>query len=256
MGSLLVVVDSITNSTSIRDPPTSKLITESSLFLEFLEAKKMSATEEKITVLLADDHPVTREGISKTLEQAADICVIGEAGDGIETEKLVSQLRPKVLVLDLIMPGSRPSEIEKWVRENFPETITLILTAHDRDAYLAQMMDAGVAGYLSKNESGERLISAIRRVAKGTNIFDEQQFACARRWKNEVEVKLKSLTQREREILRLVAEGRENKEIAHIFYVALRTIEKHLANIYEKLAVKSKTEAALWWAKNGSDFTN
>ncbi len=216
----------------------------------------MSQTEEKITVLLADDHPLTRDGIRKTLERAADICVIGEARDGIETEKLVSQLRPKVLVLDLIMPGPRPSEIEKWVRENYPETITLILTAHDRDAYLAQMIDAGASGYISKNESGERLISAIRRVAKGARIFDEQQLVRARRWRDEIEVKLKSLTQRERAILCLVAEGRENKEIAHTFRVTLRTIEKHLANIYEKLAVKSKTEAALWWEKNGSDFTN
>ncbi|MEZ0395673.1 MAG: response regulator transcription factor [Anaerolineales bacterium] len=216
----------------------------------------MSATEEKITVLLADDHPVTREGIRKILEQTPDICVVGEAKDGIETEKLVSELRPRVLILDLIMPGPRPSEIEKWVRENYPETITLILTAHDRDAYLAQMMDAGAAGYLSKNESGERLINAIRCVAKGASIFDEQQLARARRWKNEIEPKLKSLTQREREILCLIAEGRGNKEIAHTFRIAPRTVEKHLASIYEKLAVKSKTEAALWWEKNGSDFTN
>ena len=168
----------------------------------------MSTVEEKITVLLADAHPVTREGIRKILEQTADICVVGEAKDWIEAEKLVSELRPKVLILDLIMPGPRPSEIEKWVRENYPETITLILTAHDRDAYLAQMMDAGAAGYLSKNESGERLVSAIWRVVKGANIFDEQQLARARRWKNEIEIRLKSLTQREREILGLVAEGR------------------------------------------------
>jgi two-component system response regulator DegU len=209
-----------------------------------MEAKKMSTVEEKITVLLADAHPVTREGIRKILEQTADICVVGEAKDWIEAEKLVSELRPKVLILDLIMPGPRPSEIEKWVRENYPETITLILTAHDRDAYLAQMMDAGAAGYLSKNESGERLVSAIWRVVKGANIFDEQQLARARRWKNEIEIRLKSLTQREREILGLVAEGRENKEIALTFRVTPRTIEKHLANIYEKLAVKSKTKAA------------
>jgi len=204
----------------------------------------MSTVEEKITVLLADAHPVTREGIRKILEQTADICVVGEAKDWIEAEKLVSELRPKVLILDLIMPGPRPSEIEKWVRENYPETITLILTAHDRDAYLAQMMDAGAAGYLSKNESGERLVSAIWRVVKGANIFDEQQLARARRWKNEIEIRLKSLTQREREILGLVAEGSENKEIALTFRVTPRTIEKHLANIYEKLAVKSKTKAA------------
>lgn len=115
------------------------------------------------------------------------------------------------------------------------------------------MIDAGASGYISKNESGERLISAIRRVAKGARIFDEQQLVRARRWRDEIEVKLKSLTQRKRAILCLVAEGRENKEIAHTFRVTLRTIEKHLANIYEKLAVKSKTEAALWWEKNGSD---
>lgn len=212
--------------------------------------------QEKITVLIADDHPATREGIRRILEQTADICVVGEAKDGIETKKSVSQLRPNVLILDLIMPGPRPSDIEKWVRKNHPETVTLILTAHDRDAYLAQMMEAGAAGYLSKEESGERLISAIRRVARGANIFEEQQLFRVRQWKKDVEAKWQSLTKREREILRLLAEGRANKEIAAACNIVLRTVEKHLENIYEKLGVRSKTEAALWWAKHSADFAN
>ncbi|MBE3142002.1 MAG: response regulator transcription factor [Thermoplasmata archaeon] len=118
------------------------------------------------------------------------------------------------------------------------------------------MVDAGAAGYLSKNESGDRLIDAIRRAAKGGSIFNEQQLARARHWRNDVEKKWEHLTKQERKILRLVSEGRENKEIAYTFKVTLRTVEKHLGNIYEKLEVKSKTEAALWWAKNGTNFTN
>jgi DNA-binding NarL/FixJ family response regulator len=210
----------------------------------------------KITVLVADDHPLIRAGIRKILEQNADIWVVGEAKDGLEAKKLVSLLRPQVLVLDLIMPAIRPSEVEKWVRENFPETQTLILTAHDRDAYLAQTMQAGAAGYLLKNEPGERLVDAIRRIARGIKIFDEQQLARALRWKNEVQTKWEKLTQREREILGLMAEGVTNKQLAHRFQITPRTIEKHLENIYRKLDVQSKAEAILWWTKNGTDFTN
>ncbi len=214
----------------------------------------MPATEEIITVVLADDHPLTRDGIRKALEHAADISIVGEANDGIEAQKLISELRPKILVLDLIMPGLHPAEVEKWARENYPDTATLVLTGHDRDAYLAQMVDAGVAGYLTKNESGERLISAIRRAAKGDSIFDEQQIARAQRWKNDVENKWGSLTQRERKILSLVANGKGNKEVASMLKITSKTVEKHFGSIYEKLGVKSKTEAALWWVENGRDF--
>src|SRR3990170_5763846 len=111
---------------------------------------RLSRARQTITLLLADDHPMVRAGIRALLMKAPDIQIVGEAQDGNETLRLVAKLRPKILLLDLKMPGPSPSEIEKWVRENYPETITLVLTAHDRDAYLSSMVEAGAAGYLDK----------------------------------------------------------------------------------------------------------
>lgn len=102
--------------------------------------------EKQITVLLAEDHPITRAGIRNTLAQAGDITVAGEAQDGPEVKQKVAELHPRVLLLDLIMPDLTPAELEKWVRKNHPNTATLVLTAHDRDAYLAAMMDAALPG--------------------------------------------------------------------------------------------------------------
>lgn len=219
------------------------------------QTEKEDVQQRAIPVVLADDHAVTRTGIRSVLTKTADIIIVGEAEDGEQAQQLVAQLRPKILVLDLIMPGPRPAEIEKWVREHYPETAVLILTGHDRDAFLSQAIEEGVSGYLTKDEPAERLISAIRRTARGASLFDEQQIARAKRWKEEVAKKWESLTAREREILVLLAGGKENnKEIASVLVISAKMTEKHLRNIYEKLAVSNRTEAALWWAEHGRDF--
>src|SRR5690242_20375047 len=102
---------------------------------------------KKISVLIVDDHPPLRAGVRAILEMTDDVFVVGEAGNGDEAGKLLTELRPNIILLDLKMPDFSPSAFEKWARENYPETITLVLTAHDRDAYLANMMDAGAAGF-------------------------------------------------------------------------------------------------------------
>src|SRR5688572_6140484 len=104
--------------------------------------------KKKISVLIVDNHPVLRTGIRAMIEKTDDIYVVGEAGDGNEAEKLLDELRPNIILLDLKMPGFSPSAFENWARENYPETLTLVLTAHDRDVYLANMMDAGAVGFL------------------------------------------------------------------------------------------------------------
>ena len=104
------------------------------------------------------------------LEKTDDIYVVGEAGNGDEAEELLDELRPNIILLDLKMPDFSPSAFEKWARENYPETITLVLTSHDRDAYLANMMDAGAVGYLDKEVWAEQLIEAIRRAALQYNV--------------------------------------------------------------------------------------
>ena len=216
----------------------------------------MAKPQKTITVLIADDHEMTRKGIRGFLEQAQDMQIVGEAQDGDEIKRLVAKLRPQMLLLDLIMPKLSPAELEKWVRENYPETITLILTAHDRDAYLASMMEAGAAGYLDKKMRAGDLISSIRRAARGEFLFDKKQLERARRWREAVSGKWESLSKREREVLQMLTEGADNNAIAASLEITINTVEKHLKNIYRKLGVSSRSEAICWWLEKGTDFRN
>lgn len=209
----------------------------------------MQTNPKTITLLLADDHPVAREGVRRILANSTDISVVGEAQNGREVKELVARLHPKILLLDLKMPETSPFEIEKWVRENYPETITLVLTAHDRDFYLSGMINAGVAGYLDKNERTENLIAAIRRAAHGEFFFTAQQIDRARKWKHEAGEKWEKLTAREREILLLVAQGHSNKTIAKKLGITLKTVAYHISTILDRLDVESRNEAVAWLHK-------
>lgn len=144
-----------------------------------------------ITVLIADDHCLAREGVRSILERVPDIRIVGEAEEGDEIKQKVAELRPQILLLDLHMPNLSPAQLEKWVRTNYPETTTLVLTGHDRKSYgsgmlLTEMMEAGVSGYLEKNLRGEQLIASIRRAACGELLFSEEQLEKVRRWKEEI----------------------------------------------------------------------
>lgn len=204
---------------------------------------------ETITLLLADDHPVAREGVRRILESAPDIQVVGEAENGDEAMELVSQLRPKILLLDLVMPGTPAREVEKWVREHYPEVITLVLTAHDRDHYLVGMMEAGAAGYLAKTERAENLIAAIRRAAGGESLFTHEQLIRARNWQKEAGDKWEKLTEREREILLLMEQGLSNKTIARQLGITPKTVAYHVSAIFERLDVESRQKAVAWYRK-------
>jgi RNA polymerase sigma factor (sigma-70 family) len=216
----------------------------------------MDDSKQTITVLIADDHEMTRRGIRDFLEQAPHMQIVGEAQDGEEIKRLIADLRPQILLLDLVMPNFSPTELERWARTNYPETITLVLTAHDRDAYLAGMMEAGAAGYLDKKLRAGQLISAIRGAARGETLFTKEQFERVRRWREEVTAKWESLSKRERQILQLLTEGMENKEIAELLSITINTVEKHLSNTYQKLGVTTRTEAVHWWDEKTTDFRN
>lgn len=216
--------------------------------------ENISVQNEKIiTVLLADDHPLARAGIRKLLIEANDLEIIGEAEDGFQVQELVAQLRPQVLLLDLKMPGPRPAELEKWVRENHPETVTLVLTSHDRDAYLSAMMEAGASGYMDKNIKSEQLISAIRRAVSGEILFDKAQQKRANQWQEDVGKKIELLTHQEHAILILLAQGMDNQTMAARLSIAEKTIAFHLKNIFTKLQVESRLQAALWAKDHLSD---
>lgn len=211
----------------------------------------MNDPVQAIRVLIADDHPVTRAGIRAILESATDICVVGEAADGLEAQKLVRQLQPDILLLDLIMPGISSYEVEKWVRTHCPKTATLILTGHDRDHYLAQAIESGAMGYLNKGQAPPRLLEAIRRAARGVNIITEEQMARAIRWRNEVGERWEALSEREREVLKLMAQGFTNIGIAQALMVSPNTIHSHIKRIFIKLGVANRAEAVAFVLQNG-----
>jgi len=211
---------------------------------------------KKITVLIADDEPVSRAGIRTLLAQATDLEIVGEAKDGFEAQEMVPKLRPKILLLDYKMPGPRPRELEEWVRTKYPETATLILTAHDRDAYLAGMINSGIAGYLLKGQNPEQLINAIRRAAEGTVYFSDEQIARAQKWKETVQEKWQSLTERERELLRHLAMGDNNKTISKVMNITLKTVEFHMSNILKKLSMDSRDQVIVWMLEHHPDAPN
>jgi DNA-binding NarL/FixJ family response regulator len=207
-----------------------------------------------ITILIADDHPSTRDGIRSILEKVPDMQITGEAGDGDQIKSKAEELQPDILLLDLKMPNLSPWKLEKWVRKHYPDTTTIVLTAHDRDAYLANMMEAGVAGYLDKKLRAGQLISAIRRAANGEILFEKEQVERAFQWVKNVKDRWESLSDREREILQLLTEGKDNKTIAGALEITINTVEKYLSNIYKKLGVTSRTAAILWWLEKSTDF--
>jgi len=203
-----------------------------------------------IRVLIADDHPATRQGIRTILHSAPDMAIVGEAQNGAEAQQMVSSLRPDILLLDLLMPDTKPAEIEQWVREHYPETIVLILTAHDRDHYLAEAIDAGVTGYLLKDEAPDSLTAAVRRAAFGEVLITREQYCRAQRWSQEVGARWASLTEREGQVASLLAQAPSNAEIAQTLAVTARTVEMHLGNIMKKLRVQSRLEIVVWMQDN------
>ncbi len=214
----------------------------------------MTTQTPKITVLIADDYEVTRQGIRHILEQVPEIEIVGEAEDGEQLFDLVARLHPQIILLDLVMPNHSPVEFEKWVRTHHPEVITLVLTGHDRDVYLSGMMEAGAAGYLDKKLRAGELIQAIRRAVAGETVYSREQILRARRWREETSQKWESLSGREKQVLQLLTEGKGNQTIAEVLGLKINTVEKHLDHIYKKLGVSSRTEAAHWWVENNTQF--
>ncbi len=196
-----------------------------------------------IRVLLADDHSVVRKGVREFLEEEPDIEVVGEAGDGLQAVELAATLRPDVVVMDIKMPGLSGVEATKRIRKDAPGVRVLALTAYDDDPYIFGLLEAGAAGYVLKTAESRELIRAIRAVAAGQSAVDP---AIAPRLIARVTHPTgsgESLTERELEVLRLAARGLTNKQIGYDLDISDRTVQNHLANIYAKLGVASRTEA-------------
>ena len=197
-----------------------------------------------ITVLLADDHTVVREGLRLVLEVEKDIRVVAEARNGREAVELAKKLRPDVVVMDIAMPVLNGFEATRQIAKVSPPTKTLILSAHSDDEYIDQMMAIGATGYLIKQSSAQVLSKAIREVKKG-NIFFSADIAKHLEGRNKkslgrdgvLKKKNIRLSSREAEVLQLVAEGKANKVIASELEISIKTVEKHRQHLMEKLNI-------------------
>jgi DNA-binding NarL/FixJ family response regulator len=204
-------------------------------------------TSSQIRVLLADDHAVVRAGICQFMEQADDITVIAQAGHGQEAMDLITQIQPDVAVLDIQMPKASGIEVTRWVREHHREVGVLILTAYDDDPYVLAVIQAGANGYILKTASPEEIIQAVKDVHEGKSALDSEivQKMVAQVSSGIQEQPVDKLTDRELEVLALVAKGYTNKAIGIQLGISDRTVQGHLAHIFSKLQSASRTEAVM-----------
>ena len=202
---------------------------------------------DKLTVMIADDHPLVREALHQALAGERDMEVVAEAGDGEEAVKLVSELKPDVAVMDIVMPKLNGIEATRKIKEMAPDTAILILTAYDDDEYVLGLLDAGAAGYLLKSARGRDLVGAIRAIRSGESVLHPKIIAKLLKRATIApagEHKASELlSERESEVLKLVTSGMSNKEIAEELFLSQRTIKAHLTNIFNKLNVASRSEA-------------
>ena len=198
----------------------------------------------RITVVLAEDHDIVREGLRTLLELSHDFEVVGEAANGREAVKLVQELHPKVVVMDVAMSVLNGFEATRQILLAAPDTKVLVLSAHSDDEYVAHMASLGAAGYLIKQNSGQVLISAIKAVASGHRYFIAsivkriQNAERKTRERGSAHQELqRRLTSREAEVLQLVAEGAANKQVAAKLGISIKTVEKHRQQLMDKLDI-------------------
>jgi DNA-binding NarL/FixJ family response regulator len=198
----------------------------------------------KITVLLAEDHDIVREGLRSLLKLSGDFEVVGEASSGRQAVEMTLRLRPTVVVMDIAMPRLNGFEATRQILLEAPETRILVLSAHSGDEYVARMAEVGAAGYLVKQNSGQVLVQAVKEVAKGRPYFSAsilQRIGNAKRKSLESGAApgktMRPLTAREAEVLQLVAEGAANKQVASELGISIKTVEKHRQQLMDKLDI-------------------
>ncbi|MBQ5735034.1 MAG: response regulator transcription factor [Lachnospiraceae bacterium] len=207
-----------------------------------------------IRILIADDHSIVREGLKQLLELDGDIVVVGQAGDGYECLSLLNKLKPDVLLLDINMPNLDGLKVLTIMKEEKMEAKVLILTIHNEIEYLLKAVDIGCNGYVLKDSDSALLKKAIYNVYNGemyiqpsltpllnSNLSDRDNY----------KDKLNELTRREYDVLKLLAEGYFNKEIASTLNISERTVKNHVSNIFKKIGVSDRTQAAVFAIKNG-----
>jgi DNA-binding NarL/FixJ family response regulator len=206
--------------------------------------------EDTIRVLIADDHPLFREGMRGRLDRVADVAVVGEAASGDEAVQLAHKLEPDVILMDIKMPGLNGIEATREIQQASPQIGVLVLTMFEDDDSVFAAMRAGAKGYLLKDSGGEGVVHAIRAVASGEAVFGPgvaeriMGFFSAPRAAAPKRA-FPELTEREEEVLSLVAQGRSNQEIARQLFVSLKTVRNHVSNILLKLQVADRAQAVI-----------
>ena len=200
-----------------------------------------------IKVVLADDHPLTRSGIAEFLRRESSLELLGEAEDGVRAWQLIQDLKPDVVLLDIRMPGLDGVSVAQKVKEAGLHTSTIMLTSYDAQQYVMASLRAGAKGFVLKTVSPKELTAAIATVARGGLYLDPEVASVMR----ERDFDPEQLSAREREVLVLAAKGLSSKEVAGKLFISERTVQTHLASIYDKLGSKNKTEALLLALKYG-----
>ncbi len=208
---------------------------------------------DKIRVMIADDHELIREGLKQLLELDGNIEVVSEAGDGVECLEKLKRINPDVLLLDINMPRQNGLEVLKKIRDRNLNTKVLILTVHNEVEYLLKAVDIGVNGYLMKDSTSEELRKAIYSVINNENYIQAALIPLlnSRLIARDIDKeKIDSLTRRELEVLVKIANGMSNKEIAATLDISERTVKNHISNIFKKICVADRTQAAVFAIRN------
>ena len=211
----------------------------------------------KTRILIVDDHAVLREGMRNLLEQEKDFEVVGEAGDGEEAVRLGSELKPDIVIMDIVMPKLSGIEAARLIKQASPATAIFVLTAYSDIRYILGLLEAGACGYLLKSARGSEIVGAIRAARSGESVLDPivthkllQRVVGLEREAAEGQAG-GLLTPREIEILRLAAKGMNNKDIANVLFLSLRTVKAHLTNIFNKMGCGCRTDAIIKGLREG-----
>lgn len=214
---------------------------------------------KKIRVLIVDDHRVVREGLSAILETKEEIEIVGEAKDGSEAVEKARQLLPDVIVMDVSMPGMNGVEATRIIKREMPNIGIVALTMYEDQQYIFDLVRAGATGYLLKDSDSTEILAAIRAISKGESLIHPSvaskilaEFSLLSEGKGRRKSMLEhDLTEREITVLRLVAEGKTNKEIANVLDLSEKTVKNHVRNIFHKLHVFDRTQAAILAIRKG-----
>lgn len=212
---------------------------------------------KKIRLLIADDHALVREGIRALLSNCEDMEVVGEATDGRQAIDMARKLSPDIVLMDIAMPGLGGLEATLEIRSTFPDVKVLVITQYDNKEYIYRFLKAGVSGYVLKKAASTELISAIRSVARGGSFLNPEIAPSVIEGflkKKDLDFQsdpYESLTDREKQVLKLIAEGSSNKQIADMLCVSVKTVMGHRTHLMEKLEIHSRTELVKFAIRKG-----